>query len=611
MGKDCGWLLLRSILFSKYSAVGSISRFFHFFVCVCVRDVYAWIYKYKLKNQIIMATNSDALHEDRPQRTFVFVSAIHPSLLRPVDLQQSVGASSRKSRDPRYEALRKFLSDRTTGLMQVLHLEDPSAPYALGLYADTTQALAACTADMSGDTSETQGQNMLTLRILKTSMPKGADEVFHDTIIIDGATVPKGRLAPTRGLVAAYRGTCVPKWCPKTKEQVDCPFGFQCRFIHDKEFQQTQKRRRMEGAEAGNSSSLSPRTAMEISELAQVALRAAHKALDDVGCLGVVDLSQADAAVLLRFAKGSSDDVEVDSVKQRIASVLASRGTSCDKIPIFAKFLGGAPHGAPWDWALYDNDCLRELRRVCPMASNGNPTPLERDRFCERLLLALNERCNRFGSVSDDALAIVTGEAWCQHVADRVVTALARSPRTVATLEHAAQQPQGRRDATPLQISLERWVRIASVLHEVTFMFREGGVLAAVVQRRGNVRYCSRDDGEDVARRLSIPTQRAAEALSHALANAPNHLSRLSLAIHCAIVEPKEESSSNGQNQQDCAVVFLSCKDFDSEADASCVFVDQQNESAAARQPKTLYNTTKHFNYPLFARDVLERLKTL
>eukprot|EP00758_Cryptobia_borreli_P003955 Tbor_TRINITY_DN4086_c0_g1::TRINITY_DN4086_c0_g1_i1::g.11761::m.11761 len=88
-------------------------------------------------------------------------------------------------------------------------------------------------------------RHYLHLRCIKSdNQKKEFEETYQSSINIQGETYLKSDLVPNRGLQLLYRGQGVGKWCRYTKEKLDCPLGFQCKFLHLKMYQRTEKRQR-------------------------------------------------------------------------------------------------------------------------------------------------------------------------------------------------------------------------------------------------------------------------------------------------------------------------------------------------------------------------------
>ncbi|CUG87536.1 Hypothetical protein, putative [Bodo saltans] len=578
-----------------------------------------------------------------PTRVFVFISNIPSGLLERDDSSASAAGGAqqlhqKRARDPRYERLRRLLSDHTTGLMQLVHLEDAGSPYALALFADEVDAIAACkVTDIISPLPQDANKPPLTIRLLRTTRRSGADEVYRDTIVIDGVEVSKETLTSTKGLLEAYRGMSVPKWCSHTIEKQDCPLGQLCRRIHKKEFQVTEKRRRVDddlggadatllalngdAAAASSSSStrrLLPQTLRGHSwETAMIpeSYRVARRFVSVGATVLREAVTELRAATTSAITSSFAQQPAIQQFLATFAAAFPSPAAPSESSSWFVKLenLGSATSSflAPWDWALHDASVgVPLLQSVAPLPPNGIPTPLERDRFLETLLDAMNRTSNRF------VLAANAGEDAVRALGLNMLRALASSPKTFAAITSSSSSH------SECRLVLEPWVRIPSVLHESVFMFREGK-LRSVLQRRGNVRYCTRDDGKQLAQRiLEDPLRAAASAISAQLKQTFHdneaELQNVSVAVRCVCVPQRHSLSSpsptagsvsvDDDRTQQVKVLVTSIAAFGQEADNSAIFLEFDPVEDPTLTSKPIFNFTKHFTYRLFSRDVLQVL---
>ncbi|KEG10763.1 hypothetical protein DQ04_03321030 [Trypanosoma grayi] len=411
-------------------------------------------------------------------RTFVFITNIPDFLLEPLSINATAaGPRARANRDPRYERLRALLAANTSGVMLVMHLE--TRGYGLALYASEPEALAACKATIVPAQPGHQHPPLL-LRILQRERPPPTEAVYTPTLTVEGDVVQKAELADTRGLELVYRGRAVPRWCPHTAAQEDCPFGTACHRIHKRAFQRTVRKRprveevvtaavRMTEEERRLVRRITCSTRLTEERLVPPEMRF------DFSVYVPITKEQALALV------GNTPDTAAvtAAVVQRVEAACEGR---CG--PYFVKF--ALPGGAPWDWSLYDAAVgLPQLRQRAPFPDNGAPTPLERDLFCQQMLYHLNQM-NRFDTVA------------------AAIHALAMSPRAREALMRQLQGEGGVAGAdneveqgsvnavtgsATLELCVRPWLALPTADMEVSVLLENGGEkLRGVLQRHSALR---------------------------------------------------------------------------------------------------------------------------
>jgi hypothetical protein len=332
-----------------------------------------------------------------------------------------------------------------------------------------------------------------------------------------------------------------------------------------------------------------------------------------------------DAAEALRTTEPLQ--LQTSTAVQQFVTAFAAffvKPTSSSSSSWFVKLEGSDTSSflSPWDWALHDRCVgIPLLKSVVPLPSNGMPTPLERDRYLEALLDAMNRTSNRFELPAD------ADEQSIKDLGLRMLRALAASPKTFAAISNATPSANNNNSNAPqFRIVIEPWVRIPTVLNESVLMFREGK-LRSVLQRRGNVRYCSRDDGKQLAQRLLEDHLRAAAAAISAQITktfgTEDERSKTSVAVRCVCVPqrhslqtpPSQGAATAGvvvsvddDRTQAVKVLVTSIAAYGQEADNSAIFLEFDPVVDAELTSKPIFNFTKHFTYRLFNRDVLQVL---
>lgn len=426
------------------------------------------------------------------KRTFVFISAIPPSILEPLDAPSSPSGSRQAKYSLEYERLRRLLVKHTSGVMLAMHLGASGKPFGLALYASEAEAIQACKATITTGEKES---TPLRLRILTQPKPKPREAVYSSTIVIDGEEVEKSTLATTKGLELAFRSQAIPQWCPQTLRGEDCPFGVACQRIHKAAVQVTVRKRRRDVAE-GMLTQMSSTETQALSELFSqargVCLPILYQTLVPP-TLRLPGMERAvsvalEAELVQQWLLGSSEGDTAAAEASVIKAVKAAVQGSALPPPYFLRL--NLPGGAPWDAALWEEEggsLLAQLRHECPFPSNGAPTPLERDEFLQRLLYWLNRTA-----------AAETVESG--------VKAVRCSPRVKAALRHHLQEQHSSASAirksksedgaalsstsTVLYLSVLPWVPLPCVAAEATYLTGDldESAVGVVLQRKAHLR---------------------------------------------------------------------------------------------------------------------------
>ncbi|EPY21922.1 hypothetical protein STCU_08434 [Strigomonas culicis] len=437
-------------------------------------------------------------------RTFVFITNIPDVLLAPLEDSRNnnnnntnSAANSKASRDPRYERLRRFLADHSSGVMLAMHLE--TRGYGLALYASEEEALDACRAEMA---LETPAAAPLRLRIIEKERPPPLEAVYQPHITVEGETVAKEALATTRGLELAYRGLAVPLWCPHTKDGEDCYYGMSCYKVHLKEHQRTvRKRPRTDALQHRMAfAQLSPTERATVTALERSLPQSIAALVPPHGALHLVpEVNVALTAEELAWLQAPAAAPPADLVG-RVEAACAAGGLAAGA-PRFLRL--SCPGGAPWDWALQDPAGLARLRALCPLPANGAPTPLERDLLLQKLLYYLNQ-LNRFTSVAAGLAALRASAKVRRALAQHVEEAAGR--RSAAQRHRAEAEGEGEE---VVHLCVRPWLYLPTVGCEVTVFLEQGGaVLRGAVQRRGEVRLMA--SAAQLVAALAGPTSSAA-----------------------------------------------------------------------------------------------------
>ena len=371
------------------------------------------------------------------------------------------------------DVLKTLLRDVTTRCLRVLMLENE--PYALALYASSTDALAACKADISVMGPDSAGPVKLRLRILKK--PKATiSEVFCDTIVVEGKSVSRDELAVTAGLQWANQARVLPKWCRATVEEEDCPMGIQCRFIHLAKFQQTIKKKRhhdeLLSSSGGGGGGESSFTFRDIQALVPESLQLPRSKV------GVVHLDCHSIGALLKQQTichvgddgGDSGEGGV-GVEGIIAAVELEAGRLGIENPFVKLSVSG---GAPVDWCLSKTSPdLEKLRALCPLPKSNISTPEERDVYFQKLLRAINTLA-KFDTASQAVDALIASK----RVRATLQSFLKQREKATSAGSDASYQEQ------QIDLIVMPWLSIPSLLHEVS-IFVANGLITRVAQRYG------------------------------------------------------------------------------------------------------------------------------
>ena len=281
------------------------------------------------------------------------------------------------------DKLKEALRDNANEVMGVCTL--PGEGYAMALFGSKPAALAACSNfDAPGM------EPPLRLRAIKQESKSKVEDVFKLTVTIEGEEVDKRTLVPSRGYEDVTKGNSVPRWCSYTKRGEDCPDGVACRFIHKKEHQVTEKRKRDDGR-------------------AEHAIIAApcNITLSDIpgqfrAPSEIVQLSPDDVRALL------SDEASSKIVEN--LEKAANKLNAKDGLFVRLDVRGGAPVDVPFSSATR----LGELKALAPIPDNGIPTPLERDEYFATVLHSCNSMLR--SSASNGAKMLVESPAVRQKL---------------------------------------------------------------------------------------------------------------------------------------------------------------------------------------------------
>ncbi|ORC85740.1 uncharacterized protein TM35_000331970 [Trypanosoma theileri] len=438
-------------------------------------------------------------------RTFVFITNIPDFLLEPMEVSSNISSRARANRDPRYERLRSLLAANTSGVMIVMHLE--TRGYALALYASEQEALAACKTTITPQNGNPPQQYPpLQLRILQRERPAPCEAVYTPTITIEGTTVQKSDLVPTRGLELVYRGRAVARWCPHTQAHEDCLFGTSCHRIHLKAYQHTVRKRPRMDVITGTGGTANNTTATTTSAIGAIEAEMTREEMEVVRNvtrstrlteeLLVPAEMQLDFSVYVSITHEEALSLVGNTGSTACSNTIAATATavranivkrvkeSCStyKGPYFIRF--AFPGGAPWDWSLHDeSEGLPQLRQRAPFPENGAPTPLERDLFCQKLLYHVNQM-NKFTTI------------------DAALRAFETSPRVCEALHQYLQQENDQKDkkeknsnedssgtSTMIELCIRPWLFLPTADMETVVLLEKGGeYIRGVAQRHAALR---------------------------------------------------------------------------------------------------------------------------
>jgi hypothetical protein len=450
---------------------------------------------------------------DAKVRTFVLIS----------DVPRTLGTKD----------LRQALMDQTTGLMKLLLLDsedayEPSATggdtsaapvirndgYALALYDSRVSAVEACDA---GVLVPDQGKEAkITMRAVRTQEVHTLEATYRDSIEIEGESVKKAELAPTKGLQMVLSSTVgvdlaageerrfvTPRWCDASRKNLDCPRGTKCRFIHKLGCQFTGRPQAVPaftdataadatvGSKRGAAELPPPTSGVHVSEAHAVAPLHSTVPLVYRPVVEHVPLNRLQLLALADKHDEAPDEVDLDAIASALGtsidSAIASVANKTGEITVHnAKFFVrlDAPHGTPLDAPFVDEGYSADLRQECPKPQAFN-TPVDRDVYLQRLLCKAREAC----AISSGAAAFNLLRA-SQRVRGAVESALDRARQAgiaptdnTTALARLAVMPFY--DPTPVPYATAQ------------VYFRDGGVYACLQADADILAHCARAGDQD------------------------------------------------------------------------------------------------------------------
>lgn len=364
-----------------------------------------------------------------------------------------------------YNLLKKQVGGGLLGAV----MEDEST-IGLAIFDNVQSALAACKENIVFKSQKDSSGNTMpyiaSLKIVETeNQARAVEDVWVDTVTVEGVKIKKDQLENTYGLQRALRGLQGFKWCSHTENKESCPLSTKCKFLHLKEYQTVRKRLRTSASDTV--SSLSEERNILLSSLkglpfTQIPLASVTLTPKVASALLAGDLDALRSLAYELF--GNASDT---TTRERAASFLKmeSELVGSTELDIFTETENGIKY-------------LKEKAK-CVLPSNSAPTPPEKDAFIREIIKRRNIGSALIAREHVDAITAANGDsASITEAHIRRLNIFFSSPAIQAQLANAPN--------ITLRITLVPRLDISSVLQEMTFFIKDS-IVVCVTQHYDDV----------------------------------------------------------------------------------------------------------------------------